>query len=198
MTAMAFPALHIRPPRNQLTWRGLPGETWAVVQRATQALLNRWRPDTLVLTRTRFDEHDLPGGSHQADQLRVHDERILSDALVDVSEILATDPIDARVAMPTDHDDATTLQFVDPDQRERQARLIEAPDLGAWRTYWFSAGCPLQRGFVLYIPARGHIEAQWDRGIFAGNPEPSDWQRLDHELDEWLAKQLRGLRFADG
>jgi hypothetical protein len=169
-----------------------------VLQRATRALLTRWRPAALVVARAQFDDEGLPGGPSRSDRIEIHEERAALDALVDVSEVLAADPVDARVALPAGHGDATTLWFVDPDQRERQARLVAAPDVGAWRTRWFTADCPLLRGFVLYIPARGHIDAHWDRGVFAGNPEPSDWQRLDRDLDEWVAKQLRDLQFTDG
>lgn len=194
---MPMPALYIRPPRNHLSWQGPPAQTWAVVQRAARALLVRWRPDALGLTRTWFDDNSQPEGPNWSDRLDVHDDGVALDALVDVSEVLAADPIEARVAVPAAYADATTLWFVDPDQHERQARLVAAPDVGAWRTRWFSADCPLLRGFVLYVPARGHIDARWDRGIFAGDPEPSDWQRLDHDLDDWLAAQLRNLGFTD-
>lgn len=194
---MSTPALYIRLPRNHSSWQGPPAQTWTVVQRAASALLDRWRPAALGLTRTRFDDHDQPEGPRSFDRLDVRPAGVGLDALVDVSEVLAADPIEARVAVPATYADATTLWFVDPDQRERQARLTVAPDIGAWRTRWFSADCPLLRGFVLYIPERGHIEAHWDRGIFAGVPEPSDWQHLDREFDDRLAAQLRDLGFTD-
>jgi hypothetical protein len=154
----------------------------------------RWRPAALSLTRTRFDEHDLPDGATTADRIDVRETGV-APALVDVSEVLAAAPIDARVAVPTAAADDTTLWFIDPDQLVRQARLVPAPDLGALQTRWFLADCSLMRGFLLYVTQRGVIEAQWDLGIFAGNEEPSDWKALDGVLDQWLAGQLKSLGF---
>jgi hypothetical protein len=106
---MAIPALHIRPARNRLSWHGSPAETWTVLQRETHTLLTRWRPAALVLTRAQFDDEGLPGEPRRFDRLEIQDERTALETLVDVSEIVAEDPIDARVALPVDHGDATTL-----------------------------------------------------------------------------------------
>jgi hypothetical protein len=192
---MTKPALHIRPRRSHATWQGAPTQTWTALQRAVSALMTRWRPAALALSRARFDEYDLPHGATTADRLDVREAGVALSTLADVSEVLATTPIDARVAVPADAAGETTLWFVDPDQRERQARLVSAPALGAWQTRWFVADCSLMRGFALHIPQRGVIEAEWDLGIFAGNEEPSDWKALDGELDQWLAGQLKALGF---
>jgi hypothetical protein len=155
----------------------------------------RWRPAALVLTRTRFDEYDFPDGATTADRLDVREADAGLAALADVSDVLAADPIHARVAVPAAAANDTTLWFMDPDQRVRDAQLVPAPDLGARQTRWFVADCSLMRGFALHIPQRGIIEADWDLGIFAGNEEPSAWKDLDGELDQWLAGQLKGLGF---
>lgn len=192
---MTMPSLHFRPRRNQATWRGAPAQTWTTLRRAASALLTRWRPAVLVLTRTPFDEYDLPHGATTADRLDVRESDAGLTALADVSDVLAADPINARVAVPAAAADDATLWFIDPDQRVRDGRLVPAPDLGTWQTRWFLPDCPLMRGFSLHIPQRGIIEAQWDLGIFAGNEEPSEWKTLDGELDQWLVAQLKTLGF---
>lgn len=192
---MTMPSLHIRPRRIHAIWRGSPAQTWTTLRRAVGALLARWRPAVLVLTRTQFDEYDLPHGATTADRLDVREADAGLTALADVSDVLAADPIHARVAVPATAADDTTLWFTDPDRRVRDARLAPAPDVGPWQTRWFVADCPLMRGFALHIPQRGVIEAEWDLGIFAGNEEPSDWKALDGELDQWLAGQLKTLGF---
>lgn len=198
MTVMKpLPALHIRPSRNHLAWRGPAAQTWSVAQRAVGALLVRWRPAALLLTRTRFDEYEQPVGPTSTDRIDMTGADAPLNSLVDVSEVVAADPIEARVVVPEADAGATTLWFVDPDQRERQGQLADAPAVEDWHTRWFSADCPLQRGFVVYVPERGRIDVEWDRGLFAGTPELSVWKRLDQELDSWLEARLRELGFAD-
>lgn len=192
---MTMPSLHFRPRRSHAVWRGAPAQTWTTLRRAVGALMARWRPAALALTRTRFDEHDLPDGATTSDRLDVREADAGLAALADVSDVLAADPIHARVAVPAAAADDAALWFIDPDQRQRQGRLLSAPDLGERQTRWFSPDCPLMRGFSLHIPQRGVIEADWDPGIFAGNEEPSDWKALDGELDQWLAAQLKALGF---
>jgi hypothetical protein len=193
--AMTKPALYIRPRRSHTTWQGAPAQTWTTLQRAVGALMARWRPVALALTRARFDEYDLPHGATTADRLDLREAGAALPTLVDVSEVLAEGPIDARVAVPAEATAETALWFMDPDQILRPARLAPAPAVGERQTRWLSADVSLMRGFSLHIPQRGVIEAAWDLGIFAGNEEPSDWKDLDGELDRWLAGQLKALGF---
>jgi hypothetical protein len=195
VTAMTEPALYTRPNQRHATWQGAPAQTWTVLQRAVGALMARWRPAAFVLIRTRFDEYDLPHGARTGDRLDVRESGAALASLVDVFEVLADGPIDARVAVPAAAEGDTALWFWDPDQILRPGRLLPAPPVGEKQTRWLSAEVSLMRGFSLHIAQRGVIEASWDLGIFAGNTEPSDWKDLDDQLDQWLVGQLKALGF---
>jgi hypothetical protein len=198
MTAMTKPALYTRPSQIHATWQGAPAQTWTVLQRAVGALMARWRPAAFALIRTQFDEYDLAHGARTGERLDVREAGVALSTLVDVAEVLAEGPIDARVAVPAAAEGDTTLWFMDPDQILRPGRLLPAPAVGERQTRWLSAEVSLMRGFSLHIAQRGVIEASWDLGIFAGNEEPSDWKELDGQLDQWLAGQLKALGFQPG